>query len=556
MTETTDRNPQPGASARTLDRVLSLVERAGNKLPEPFTLFLILFLATGVLSTIMALAGAQVSMPGSDKTLEVKGLFTGQGIAWFTANIGENYIGFPPLLTVATILLGIGIADKTGFLSTAIRMVIGKAPRWFLPYAVALVGITSSVMADSSFLVIPPLAALAFKAVGRHPVAGLMGGFASVSAGFSTSLLPTSLDAIFAGVTNAVIPNVPHVAEISATVTPLSNYYFNIASSLVLTLVCGFLISRVLEPRLVRQGVPEAESDARNDVAHNDVARPTTRQIRAVGGDADKFVPADERDQTGAVSPEEKKGLWWGTAAVVLLGAAMLVFALVPASPWRNSDGGFLPKSPLMDSIVFIIFALFAVGGYVYGRTSGVVRGLKDVPTIMGLALKDLVPFLVIAFILGQFVALFEWSGIGSWTAVVLSEGLQNAGVGGFFLVFMFVVLCSVLNLFITSGTGMWTLMASVFVPMFGLMGFEPAFIQAAFRVGDSATQVLTPMSPYLVILLTLVRKYEPQAGLGTIMARNVPFAVAFWIAWMLVLVVYYVFGLPLGPGNGIMIDQ
>lgn len=540
----TARKPSPG------ERVLNGVERLGNKLPEPFTLFIILFLVTGAISTIMALAGAQVKMPGSDKTLEIKGLFTGEGIAWFTSSIGQNYIGFPPLVTVATILLGIGIADKTGFLSTAIRLCIGNAPRWLLPYAVAFVGVSASIMADSSFLVVPPLAALAFKAVGRHPVAGLLGGFAAVNAGFSTAVLPTTLDALFAGITNSVMPNVPQVAETATVVTPLSNYWFNIASSLVLTVVCGWLIDKVLEPRLDRQKVPQEES---GDPV--DAAQPTTRQMRAVGNE-DAFVPADQYDQTGPVTSREKKGLAWGGIALGLVGAAMLVFALVPNSPWRNEEGGFLPKSPLMGSLVFIIFVLFAVSGYVYGRVAGTVRGMKDVPTIMGLALKDLIPFLVIAFILGQFVALFNWSGIGSWTAVKLATALQDAGVTGFPVVVLFILLCSLLNLFITSGSGMWTLMAAVFVPMFGLLGYEPAFVQAAFRIGDSATQVVTPLSPYLVIILTMLRRYEPKAGLGTVMARLVPFALLFWISWFLVLCVFYFLDLPLGPGAGIMIPR
>ncbi|MBG7588478.1 AbgT family transporter [Rothia kristinae] len=543
-TDTAQTAPTRGAG----DRLLTAVEKLGNKLPEPFTLFIILFLITGAISTVMALSGAEVTMPGSDEKLAIKGLFTGEGIAWFTSTIGENYIGFPPLVTVATILLGIGIADKTGFLSTAIRLGIGNAPRWLLPYAVAFVGVSASIMADSSFLVVPPLAALAFKAVGRHPVAGLLGGFAAVNAGFSTAVLPTTLDALFAGITNAVMPNVPQVAQTATTVTPLSNYWFNIASSLVLTVICGWLIDKVLEPRLNRQQVPQEES---GDPV--DPAQPTTRQMRAVGGE-DAFVPADQFDQTGPVTAQEKKGLVWGAVALAVVGIAMIVFALLPASPWRNDDGGFLPKSPLMDSLVFIIFALFAVGGYVYGRVAGVVRGLKDVPTIMGLALKDLIPFLVIAFVLGQFVALFNWSGIGSWTAVKLATGLQDAGITGFPIVVLFILLCSLLNLFITSGSGMWTLMAAVFVPMFGLLGYEPAFVQAAFRIGDSATQVVTPLSPYLVIILTMLRKYEPKAGLGTVMARLVPFAILFWIGWFIVLCVFYFFDLPLGPGAGIMI--
>ena len=191
------------------DRFLTQVERVGNRLPQPFNLFLILFLLTGVVSTALAWADVAVTVPGSDEPIVIKGLFTGEGLAWFTANLGANYIGFPPLVTVVTILLAIGIAEKTGFLSAAIRRTIGAAPRWLLPYAVGFIGVVGSIMADSAFVVIPPLAAMAFKAAGRHPMAGLLGGFAATGAGYSTSIFPTSLDALFAGITTAVIPTVP-----------------------------------------------------------------------------------------------------------------------------------------------------------------------------------------------------------------------------------------------------------------------------------------------------------------------------------------------------------
>lgn len=532
------------------DRFLTGIERVGNKLPEPFALFTILFLITAVVSTAMAWAGVVVQVPGKEEPVAIQGLFTGDGVAWFTTTLGENYIGFPPLVTVATILLAIGIAEKSGFLAAAIRFTIGSAPRWMLPYTVGFVGVVGSIMADSAFVVIPPLAALAFKAAGRHPVAGLLGGFAAAGAGYSTNIFPTSLDALFAGITNAVIPTVPALAETATEVNPLSNYYFNIVSALVLSLVAGWVIDKIVEPRVERAGVSRDEVSPETQQLMTD-----TRAIRIVG-DEQTVAESQEPDVEAALSPREKKALLWGGVTFVLIGVVLAVFALVPNSPWRNEDGGFLPKSPLLSSIVFIIFAFFSVSGYVYGRVAGTVRGYKDVPVMMGAALKDMTSFLVLAFVLGQFIALFNWSGIGSWIAVSGATALENAGVTGFPVIIGFILLCSLLNLFIISGSSMWTLMAAVFVPMFGILGFEPAFIQAAFRVGDSATQVMTPLNPYMVVLLTMLRKYEPSAGLGTVMARMIPFVVPFWVVWVIILVVFYVFGLPLGPGVGIMIGD
>ena len=533
------------------DRFLTGVEKVGNKLPEPFALFTILFLVTAVVSTAMALADVVVTVPGAEEPVAVKGLFTGEGIAWFTTSLGSNYIGFPPLLTVATILLSIGIAEKSGFLGAAIRYTIGSAPRWALPYAVGFVGVAGSIMADTAFVVIPPLAAMAFKAAGRHPVAGLLGGFAAAGAGYSTNVFPTSLDALFAGITNAVIPTVPLLEQTAHAVNPLSNYFFNVVSAIVLSLIAGFVIDKVVEPRITRAGVSTEESDAPTEQLST-----VTREMRVIGEEQAVAEARNNGKAEGEVTPREKKALAWATVAVVLVAVAITVFALLPQSPWRNEEGGFLPKSPLLDSIVFIIFVFFSVSGYVYGRVAGTVRGYKDVPVMMGEALKDMISFLVLAFILGQFIALFNWSGIGSWIAVSGADLVQGIGLSGFPLIVGFVVLCSLLNLFITSGSSMWTLMAAVFVPMFGILGFEPAFVQAAFRVGDSATQVMTPLNPYMVVLLAMLRKYEPGAGLGTTMARMIPFVVPFWIAWLLILFGFYALDLPLGPGAGIMLES
>ncbi|WP_312182401.1 AbgT family transporter [Arthrobacter sp.] len=519
--------------ASVTDRVLASVERVGNRLPDPFVLFLLLFAVVAVASTLMAWANVTVTVPGSEESTAIRGLFTAEGMTWLTTTLGENYLGFPPLATVLPILLAVGVAEKSGLLAAMIRRAFGAAPRWALPYAVGLVGVAGSIMADAAFVVIPPLAALVFKAAGRHPVAGLLGGFAAAGAGYSTSMLVTSLDALFAGITTAVTGSLP---DPGAAVNPLSNYFFNVVSSVVLILVAGFLIDKVLEPRLVKQRVARTET------------------VEADDGDAGTSAGAQEVLDPH-LSPVESRGLRWalvtGTAVALVIAAA----SLVPASPWRNEDGGFLPASPLLSSIVFIVFVLFVIPGLVYGRITGTMPKASDIPRVMGLSIKEMSGFLVLAFVLGQFIALFNWSGIGNWIAVAGASGLGSVGLTGFPAILAFIALASVLNLFIISGSAMWTLMAAVFVPMFALLGYEPAFIQAAFRVGDSATQVLTPLNPYMIVLLTMLRRYEPSAGLGTVISRMLPFTVVFWLAWVAVLTVFYVFDLPLGPGNGIFIQ-
>lgn len=529
MTATTETAPTRG------DKVLAWVERAGNKLPDPFILFLILFLVVGVISTALAMVDTEVTLPGADEPLVVKGLFTGEGLTWFTSNIGANFIGFPPLLTVVTILLAVTVAERTGLLAAAIRLTLASAPRWLLPYVLGIVGVTASVMADASMIVIPPLAAAVFKAAGRHPMAGLVGGFAATGAGYSTSLAVTSLDALFAGITSSVTAALPNAG---AAVTPVSNYYFNVASAIVLALVAGFVIDRILEPRMVRQNVPTDEVETADDV-----------RFQSNDEEVAEALKSHSRPLDADLTPTEKKAFCAAIVTGTVLAVAMIAAVLPSGSPWRNEDGNFLPESGLMDSIVFITFVLFLAPGIVYGFVAGSLRTAADVPKVMGLGIKEMAPFLVLAFMLGQFIALFNWSNVGPALAKVGADGLQEMGLTGFPVIVGFIVLCSILNLFIISGSSMYTIMGAVFVPMFALIGFEPGFTQAAFRIGDSATQVITPMNPYMFVVLMMIRKYEPAAGLGTLISRTLPFVVPFWVAWLLVLAVFYFGGLDVGPG-------
>lgn len=519
----------PESGGGVLDKFLSAIEYVGNKLPSPFAIFLILFAITAVASSIMAWLDVSVEVPGVGEELEVKGLFTGEGLTWLTTNLGTNYLTFPPLVTVLPIMLAVGVAEQSGMLSAVIRKLFGTANRTILPYAVGIIGVAASLMADAGFVIVPPLAAMVFKAAGRHPVAGLIGGFASVGAGYSTSFVPTSLDALFAGITEAVMDSLPGT-EFS-DVNAMSNYFFNLASSVVLGLLAGFITDRIIEPRMWDQNVSTEE----------------------INSDSDEDSQSGEQ-LSAQLTSKENKALVWTGGATVILTVVVLVSVIVPSSPWRNESGGFLPQSPLMDSIVFLVFAYFLIFGVVYGVVVGTVTSISDVFDMMMKALKDLLSFLVLAFILGQFVALFSWTGIGTYTAVMGASFLESIGLTGFAAIVAFVVLASLLNLLIISGSSMWTLMAAVFVPMFALLGYEPAFVQAAFRVGDSATQIITPLNPYMIVMLGFLQRYQPKAGLGTLMSRLMPYVIPFFLAWTVVLAVWFYADLPLGPGNAIFI--
>ncbi|MDR7359983.1 AbgT family transporter [Paeniglutamicibacter sulfureus] len=502
--------------AATLDRI----ERAGNKLPEPFAPFLYLFLAVGLISTVVSWFNVSTTLPGAEAPTLIKGLFTGEGITWLMTTAVENFIGFPPLGVVVTLLLAVGVAERTGLLLVLVKSTLGRAPGWALPYVIALVALCAHIMSDASILVIPPIAALVFRAAGRNPVAGLLGSYAVGIAAFSCTPFITSTDALLAGISNAAAAP---VSGLVLPVTAVSNLFLNIVLAGVLTVAGGLVIDKVLEPRLNRTGVG----------------------VNAAA--ADEASP----DVTAA----EKSALRWAGLALLVVVGLFLALALPAGAPLRNEAGGFLPKSPLLSSVIFIVFCVLLAPAIVYGARLRLVTNIQSVVEMMGQAVKDAVSFIVVAFILAQFLALFTWSGLASWVAVNGAQTLKDVNFTSYGAIIAFIAAVSILNLLISSGSSLWTLIAAVFIPMFALIGYEAGFVQAAFRVGDSATQALTPLNPYLVVILGFLRKYEPEAGIGSIIARMLPFTAVFWVLWVLVLTLFFVTGTGTGPGMDIMVD-
>ncbi|GAB2890492.1 AbgT family transporter [Streptomyces mayteni] len=510
--------PGSGSGGRLLDRVLGGIERAGNRLPHPFYLFAILFVVLAVVSTALAAFDARVTVPGSEEELQVKGLLTGEGLRWLLENLIPNFTGFPSLGTVLLMMMAVGIAEKTGLLETVVRATIARAPARVLPYVMAFVACQGHVMSDIAVLVIPPLAALAFRSAGRNPMAGLIGAFACVCAGYAAGFIIGSLDALYTGITQTAVTVLPNGAEAPTHI--LVNYFFTAAASAVLALMGGFLTARVLEPRL-----PQPELDPSGELGADGV----TTEVTAV----------------------EKRGM--RNAGLAFLGYAAVVVTgwLLPDSPLRG-EGGALVPSPVLSGVVPLLFVAFLLAGVVYGVTVRTLSKADDVPRLMADSVTNMSGYIVLIFAISQVIAVFNWSGVGTLLAVKCASLLESAGLTGFLGIALFVLLVCVLNLFITSGSALWSLMAPVFVPTFMLLGMEPAFTQAAFRIGDSATQMITPMNPYLFLVLALLRRYEPSAQLGTLLSRLAIFVVPFLIAWLAVLGIFYGFDLPLGPGASI----
>ncbi|MFD4501447.1 AbgT family transporter [Streptomyces sp. NPDC058457] len=496
-----------------VDRVLALIERVGNALPNPILLFTALFLLLAVVSTALALGDVHVTVPGTTDTRPITGLFTGEGVRWLTENLVTNFATFPPVAAVLLMIMAVGVAEKAGLLETVMRATLARAPRALLPYLVALVACQAHMISDVAAIVLPPLAAVVFKSAGRHPVAGLIGGFACVGAGYAAGFTIGSLDALYIGITQQAASVLPAAKGLDLNL--LVNYFFTASSSLVLGLLGGFLISRVLEPRL---GTYEPSADE----------------------------PEEEQDL--ALTPVQRRGLLFTALVVLAYAAAVLSLWLPEGAPLRG-DGGALVPSPLLTGIVPVLFGAFLLAGLTYGFTVKALSGSEGVVTAMTGSVQNMAGYLVLMFVASQVIALFNWSDIGILLAVKAAAGLDAIGLTGFWALVAFVLLAACLNLFIVSGSALWSLVGPVFVPAFMLLGMSPALSQAAFRIGDSATGIITPMNPYVFLLLAMLRRYEPDARLGTLISRLAIFTVPFLVVWLAVLGVFYGFDLPLGPG-------
>ncbi|MQA97076.1 MAG: AbgT family transporter [Streptosporangiales bacterium] len=500
-----------------LERILNRVERVGNRLPDPFYLFVWLFVVLAAVSTAIAAFGVTVTIPGTSEALPIKGLISGEGLEYLLDSAVDNFVSFPPLGNIVMMLMAVGVAERTGLLEAVVRATFSRAPAWLLPYALALVCFQAHVMSDVSVIVIPPLAALVFLHAGRHPVAGAIGAFAMVMGGYGAGVLIGSLDALLFGITEetaGIITSVPephlHIAM---------NWFFTAASGMILPFVGAWILAKVVEPRLGTYAPPEgAAAEADDGPLVSDAMRAGMRRA----------------------------GLW--TGGYVLIAA---IGWLIPGSPLRGEGDAFVP-SPLLSGMVPLLFVAFMVAGISYGTGAGTLGGATGVPKKMADAVRDIAPYIVLIFAISQVLGVFEWSNVGTLLAVKAAAGMQAIHMTGFTAILMFVLLASVINLFITSGSAMWSLLAPVFVPAFMLLNYDPAFIQAAFRIGDSATQIISPMNLYVYVALGAIQKYEPELKVGGLIVRLSVFVVPFWVIWAALLGVFYFADLPVGPGNGV----
>lgn len=489
-------------------KILDTIEVVGNKLPHPFFLFIYLAVIIIILSFVFNLMGATVKPPGSDKTLEVKSLISAEGLQYMLTNLITNFTGFAPLGIVIVMMLGVGLTEKVGLLEYAIRKTITKAPPSLVTYAVIFVGIMGNIASDASMILIPPLAALVFYKLGRNPIAGLAAGFGAAGAGFTANLMVVGTDALLSGISTEAAG----IIDSSLTVSPVSNWYFNIVSTFALTIVGGLVTTKIIEPRLGKY----------------------THKI-------------DELEQSES-STTAKKAFIGSLVAGLVFILIIVTVLLLPQSPLRGAHGSII-ESPFMDGIVPLILLFFLVIGITFGIIDKKIENTHDIGKYMTEAVKDLSGYIVLAFAAAQFISFFQWSNIATWIAVNGAEFLKSIHLTGFLLIVLYILFTALLEFVITSGSAKWALEAPVFVPMFMQLGIHPGFTQAAYRVADSSLSTVTPLNPYFVVILSFLHKYDKKAGIGTLISLMIPYTCAFLITWILLIALFYFTGLPVGPG-------
>lgn len=524
-----DREPSPpddfeapaeGMGSGRAVRALMAIARVGNRLPDPLTFFLILAVVVVIASMLFAGASADVvQRTGEVKTTVIESLLGREGIRWMFMSAVDNFIGFAPLGPVLTVMLGIGIAERTGFITMGLKVLVQSVPRSLITATLVFAGVMSSMVADAGYVVLVPLGAVLFAGLKRHPLAGLAAAFAGVSGGFSANLLITGLDPLLARLTDAAA----RTMDPTYSVNPTCNYYFMVASVFVITAVGTIVTTRVVEPML---------------------------------GTWDPRFGDGESGSAGAPTEREKRSFAIALISMIITAGLLAALAIFPDAPLRDVIKDEQPAVDALhsffESIEILIALLFILPALIYGALMGVVKNDKDVAKMAGDTMATMGTYLVLAFVAGQFVAWFNHSNLGVVSAVKGAEGLQSLGLTGIPLLLAFMIVTMFFNLFVGSASAKWAFMAPVFVPMLMVMGLSPEAIQASYRIGDSVTNIISPLMPYLPIIIVFAQKYDRRAGLGTLMASMLPYSIAFALAWTALLIVWVVFDIPLGPGAAI----
>ncbi len=495
-------------------RILDKIEYFGNALPHPATLFAIMAGCVLVLSAIADYFGLSAIHPVTKDTIAVNNLLSADGFRWVYTNIEHNFVAFPPLGLVLVIMIGIGVAEGSGLFTVMVRQLVLSAPRRLITPAVITAGILSHLASEVGYVVLIPLGAMIFQAIGRNPMAGFAAAFAGVSAGFGSNFLIGSVDPILAGLSTSAA----HIIDESINVNPMVNYYFMVVSAIMVVIVGTFVVERIIEPRL---------------------------------GEYKGEVKALEIEQ---LTPMEKKGMRWaGIGTLALL--AFFAWTIIPEDGLlRNPETGEVLKSPFFSGIVVCLLLVFFVPGLIYGKVTGSFKTDKQVMNAIGKSMSHMGSYIVLVFFAAQFVYFFKESNLGLIIAIKGADWLSHVGFTGYPMIAAFVILVAFINMFMGSASAKWAILAPVFIPMLMLLGYHPGTAQAAFRIGDSVTNVITPMMSYFALLVTYAQGYDSKYGVGTIISLMIPFTIVFTIVWLIIFGIWFYTGAPMGLDGPIML--
>lgn len=508
-----------------IEKFLNFIEKAGNALPHPATLFFLFALLIVLLSGVVSFFEISVIHPGDGSVIQPVNLLSREGIDLILTKMVTNFTSFAPLGTVLVALLRIGVAEGSGLIGVVLRMIVLSSPPRLLTFVIVSAGVLSNTASEVGYVLLVPLAAIIFQSAGRSPLAGLAAAFAGVSGGYSANLLLGTIDPLLAGLSEEAA----RIIDPDYEVNPACNYYFMAVSTFLIAVLGTLVTERIVEPILGKSDLQTSDSEKINNL-----------------------------------TPDEKKGLKYALATLVVL-TALLLISIVPENGLLRGADGSLLKSPFLNGIVALVFLSAAVLGIAYGIGAGTIKSDSDVMKGMSKSMETLGSYIVLVFFAAQFVAYFNWTNLGLISAVKGAEGLktvisafgiENKVMMAMLVMVPFILLSAVINLVMGSASAKWAIMAPVFIPMLMLVGYSPEFTQLAYRIGDSVTNIISPMMSYFALIVAFIQRYQSQAGIGTVISIMLPYSIVFLIGWILFLFAWILLELPIGPGVSLFYGQ
>jgi len=492
-------------------KFLTALEIAGNALPHPATIFAIFALSAIFLSGLADYFSWSAVHPTTKEIVSPVNLMTRDGLHRILDEMVRNFTSFAPLGIVLVAMLGIGVAESSGLIGAVIRLLVISAPKRLLTAILVFSGVMSNIGSDVGYVLLVPLAGVIFIAVDRHPIVGMAAAFAGVSGGFSANLLIGTIDPLLAGLSEEAA----HIIDPAYSVNPTANFYFMFVSTFFITFAGTWVTEKIVEPRL---GSYKGENNS---------------------------------ETIEKLNKDEKRGLVYSLITVSIITIIILI-GIVPTDGFLRSDDGGILTSPLIKGIVALLFIVAGSMGIAYGFGSGAYKNDGDVVKGMGKSMQSLALYMVLVFFAAQFVYYFKWSKLGEIVAIKGANFLSASGLGIIPLMILFIILSASINMLMGSASAKWALIAPIFVPMFMFLGYSPELTQVVYRIGDSVTNIISPMMSFFALIIAFMQKYDDRAGIGTVIATMLPYSIAFFLIWTILLISWILLGLPLGPGAGL----